>query len=201
MDKIDETIELLKKVKPHGYYALADEQTISQALALLESYKAEQPPAGEFTKALRGFSDAIRNLPQYIGTTICWKLDEACNHLDAQQKEIERLKDVRRGRIERLNIALDITNQHIIELNAENAKLKEAQKQYCDTINRMDVNAEQMDKNYGRMVLERNVLTADLLKHGDHTKECEIDHILPREKRKCTCGWDELKAKLETKGE
>ncbi len=44
---------------------------------------------------------------------------------------------------------------------AENATLKEAQSQYCDTINRNDIDAEQMDKNYGQMVLERDALKTE----------------------------------------
>jgi len=43
----------------------------------------------------------------------------------------------------------------------DNEKLEEAHRQYCDTINRMDVNAEEMDKKYGQMVLERDRLQAE----------------------------------------
>jgi hypothetical protein len=40
-------------------------------------------------------------------------------------------------------------------------------------------------------------LAADLLRYGDHASGCDIDILLPRDKRKCTCGWSLLKAKLE----
>ena len=59
------------------------------------------------------------------------------------------------------------TNQSVVKelvntLLAEIDRLAQTCKEYSATINRMDKKAEQMDVNYGRMVLERDRLTAEL---------------------------------------
>lgn len=72
--------------KANGHW---QECRYAKALALLESAKVEQPPAGEFTKSIRAW---IELLDEAIKPDAVKKrFLEACDCLDAQQQENKKL--------------------------------------------------------------------------------------------------------------
>ncbi len=72
--------------------------------------KATQPPTGEFTKDIRNQVPMERANEKSAKGWLCCKLFEACDRLDAQQQEIEKLKvlnDAYEEKIERYDGEID----------------------------------------------------------------------------------------------
>ena len=176
--------------KMHGHSPACE---LRQAMVNLESCKAEQLPAVEKEhpqlKTYTFFEDAGK----FVG------FEEHKKVVDAQQQEIERLKTEKKLYF---NIAceramkIEFLTKSIDRLTIEN-------KAHAEEITRLSNELKSALRDNNRLKNDIEQLTADLLKYGDHTSECHHRMLVAmrsEDESGCICGWDTLKAKLETKG-